>query len=191
MGRVIIGAVAAAIAMFIVGAIFLATPLIGVGWGTVDNLPAAEVRGALAANLPESGTYLVPGTQTPEQTAMYGQGPVATIHYNVGGSALDPATMLLAFVFYLVIAFFLAGGLWAVERQVRDFGSRARVVVAFVVAISAYANFRMPVWYHHDWGNAFYFFLADAVTLIAGGLIIARWFLPRARSAPAEAPTEV
>lgn len=190
MGRVIIGAIAAAVAMFIVGAIFLATPLIGLGWGTIGNMEAAEVRGALAANVPETGTYLVPGTQTPEQTAMYGQGPVATIHYNSGGSALDPSTMLMAFVFYLVIAFFLAAGLWAVERQVRDFGSRARVV-AFVVAVSAYANFRLPVWYHHDWASAFYFFLADAVTLAVGGLIVARWFLPHARGAPAEAPTEV
>lgn len=187
MGRVILGGVAAAVAMFIVGAIFLATPLIGLGWGTIANQPAAEVRGALAASVPETGTYLVPGTQTPEQTAMYGQGPVATIHYNSGGSALDPSTMLMAFVFYLVVAFFLAGGLWAVERQVRDFGSRARVVVAFVIGVSAYADFRLAVWYHHDWASAFYFFVADAVTLTVGGLIVARWFLPRPRAETAEA----
>lgn len=192
MGKVLLGAIVAAVAMFIMGFIFFATPLASLGHGDLANAQAAEVQSTLARNLPETGTYLVPSDGTPEQTVMYGQGPIATIHYNTDGFAsFDPGAMLAGFILYAVVAFFIAGALWAVERQVRDFGSRAKVVVALAFAAAAYIHLRMPIFYHHDWSHAVYFFIADAVTLAAGGLIIARWFLPRARSAPEEAPRDV
>ena len=80
MGRVIIGAAAAAIAMFIIGFLFFATPLVKLGTASLDNAQAAAVQQALAVNLPRTGTYFVPGADTPEQTVMYGQGPIATVH---------------------------------------------------------------------------------------------------------------
>ena len=29
-----------------------------------------------------------------------------------------------------------------------------------------------PIWYHHDWGNAIYLFIAESLSLIVAGLII-------------------
>jgi hypothetical protein len=192
MGKVLLGAVAAAVAMFVIGAIFFATPLRGLGQGNLANAEAAEVQGALAANLPRTGTYLVPDGGTQEQTVMYGQGPIATIHYNTGGfAAFDAGSMLLGFILYLVVAILIAAALWAMERQVRDFTTRAKVVAVIAVAAAAYIHLKMPIFYHHGWGHYVYFFIADAVTLAAGGLIIARWFLPRHSAAPADAPTDV
>ncbi len=192
MGRTLIGALAAAVAMFIIGAIFFATPLASLGHGGLPDTEAAEVQRALAVNLPETGTYVVPSDSTAQQTVMYGQGPIATIHYNTDGFAtFDAGSMLVGFILYVVIAFFIAGALWAIERQVHDFASRAKVVVALAATAAAYIHLRMPIFYHHDWAHAIYFFIADSVTLGAGGLIIARWFLPRARSAPADAPQDV
>lgn len=193
IGRVILGAMIAAVVMFILGALFYATPVRGMGQGNVPDQQAAEVQRALAANLPETGTYIVPDASTDAQTVMYGQGPIATIHYNTGGFAsFDSTAMLGGFILYLVIALLMAGALYAVERQVHDFASRARVVIGLVVMASAYIHLKMPIFYHHGWGHAIYAFVADAVTLGLGGLIIARFFLPHHRTqAPADAPTDV
>ncbi|HWH17456.1 MAG TPA: hypothetical protein VNT77_03835 [Allosphingosinicella sp.] len=192
MGRVIIGSAAAAIAMFIIGFIFYATPLSRMHVGSLDNAQAAAVQQALAANAPASGTYHVPSTDTPEQTVMYGQGPISTIHYNTNGySVADPGAMIGGLLLDFVVALLLGTALIGIDRRVPDFASRARLVVLFAIAASAYMHLGGPIWYHHDWGHFIYRFIVDALTLAAGGLIIARWFLPRAKAAPAGAPTDV
>ncbi|HEY1145694.1 MAG TPA: hypothetical protein VGE84_05075 [Allosphingosinicella sp.] len=191
MARVIIGAVAAAIAMFIIGFIFFATPLYKIGTASLDNAQAAAVQQALAANLPGTGTYFVPGAETPQQTVMYGQGPIATIHYNVGGfSVADPGAIIGGLALNFVVALLIGFGLLAVARRVPDFASRARLAVCFAVATAAFVHLGEPIWYHHDWSHSIYVFVADALALAAAGLVIARWFLPRA-TAPEGAPTDV
>lgn len=192
MGRVIIGAAAAAIAMLVIGFIFYGTPLNRLHVGSLENTQAATVQQALAANLPETGTYHVPSTATPEQTIMYGQGPIATVHYNVGGySSADPTAMIGGLVLDFVVALLMGAALIGIDRRVPDFGTRARVVVLFAIAASAYIHLGGPVWYHHDWGHFIFRFVVDALTIAAGGLIVARWFLPRVKAAPANAPTDV
>jgi hypothetical protein len=178
MGRVIIGAAAAAVAMFILGFIFYATPLAKLSYGTVDNAQAAAVQQSLAQNLPRTGTYAVPGVDTAEKTVMYGQGPVATVHYNSRGFApADPASLIGGLVFYFVIALLLGVALVGIAGRVPDFGSQARAIVISTVAASAFMHLSEPIFYHHDWGHFLYLFIADAIMLAAGGLIIARWFL--------------
>ena len=193
MGRVIIGAVAAAVAMFVVGFLFFATPLYKIGSSTLGNAEAAAVQQALAANLPATGTYFVPGADTPEKTVMYGQGPVATVHYNIGGfSVADPATLIGGLVFEFVIALLIGLALLAVADRVHDFASRARLVVVFSVAAAAFIHLGEPIWYHHDWRHAIYVFIGNAATLVVGGLIIARWFLGGVRQRVAvDPPTDV
>lgn len=184
MGRVIIGAAAAAIAMFIIGFIFYATPLARLAYGSIDNAQAAAVQQSLAANLPSTGTYSVPGVDTPETTIMYGQGPIATVHYNTSGFApADPASLVGGLVFYFVVALLVGLALVGISDRVLDFGSRARLVVVFAVAASALMNLGEPIFYHHDWGHFIYLFIADAIMLAAGGLIIARWFMGGIRTA--------
>lgn len=184
MGRVIIGAAAAAIAMFIIGFIFYATPLARLGYGSVDNAQAATVQQSLAANLPSTGTYAIPGVGTPEQTVMYGQGPIATVHYNSSGFApMDPAALVGGLVFYFVVALLIGLALVGVSDRVLDFGGRARLVVFFSVAAAAFMHLSEPIFYHHDWGHFIYRFVADAIMLAVAGLIIARWFLGGVRTA--------
>jgi len=194
MGRVLIGSIAAALAMFVIGFIFYATPLNRIATGSLDNAQAATVQRALAANLPGNGSFHVPSTTTPEQTVMYGQGPIATIHYNINGySSADPKTMIGGLVLDLVTALLIGVALIGIDRRVPDFASRARLVVLFALAASAYMHLGNPIWYHHGWTHFIYLFLVDALTLAAGGLIIARWFLPGGResskAAAGPAPT--
>ena len=194
MARALIGALIGAVAMFIIGFIFFATPLMKIGSATVDNAQAAAVQQAMAANLPRTGTYSIPSGDTPEQTVMYGQGPIATIHYNTSGfSIADPTVMIGGFVHMLVVALLMAVGLFTLSRYVPRFGEQVRLMILGIVGAAAFMRLGEPIWFHHDWGNAIYLFIADTISLSVAGLIILK-LLPRsplATAAPADTPTEV
>ncbi len=191
MIRVIIGAAAAAIAMFFIGFIFFATPLAKLGTANLEDAPAAAVQQALAANLPKTGTYSIPSVDTQAQTNMFSQGPIATVHYNTGGfAAMDTAALVGGLVFNFVVALLIGAALIGIDGRVPDFGSRARVAVLIAVAGAAFCHLGEPIYWHHDWPHHVYVFVADAAMLAAAGLILA-WFLPAARAAPADAPTDV
>jgi hypothetical protein len=194
MARALIGALIGAVAMFIIGFIFFATPLMKLGSATVDNAQAAAVQQAMAANLPRTGTYSIPSGDTPEQTVMYGQGPIATIHYNTSGfSIADPTVMIGGFIHMFVVALLMAVGLFTLSRYVPRFGEQVRLMILGIVGAAAFMRLGEPIWFHHDWGNAIYLFIADTISLGVAGLIILK-LLPRSppgTAAPADAPTEV
>jgi len=192
VARVIIGAIVAAIAMFFIGFIFFATPLAKLGMASIDDGQAAAVQQALAANLPRTGTYSVPGMDTQAQTNMFSRGPIATIHYNTGGfAAMDPASLVKGLVLNFLVALLIGAALIGIDRRVPDLGSRARVAVIVAVAATAYTHLGEPLYWHHDWGHFLYLFIADSAILAAAGIIVA-WFLPRSRAAaPADAPVDV
>ncbi|MGZ8346188.1 MAG: hypothetical protein ACXWUP_03630 [Allosphingosinicella sp.] len=193
MVRVIIGSAVAAIAMFVIGFIFFGPlGLSNLASVNVDDTQSATVQQTLAANLPRTGTYFIPNAErSPAQTVMYGQGPIATIHYNTGGFAANDTTQLLGgLVFNYLVALLFGAGLLGIHRNVVDFGTRARVAVIIAVAATAYTHLGEPLYYHHDWPHFIYLFIADGVALAAAGIIVA-WFLPVSRAAPAEAPVDV
>jgi len=192
MVRVILGAAAAALVMLFIGFIFFMTPLSRLSMANIDDAQAAAVQQALAANLPRTGTYSVPGMDTPAQTNMFSQGPIATVHYNTAGFAADdPMMLVVGLVFNFLVALLIGAALIGIDRRVPDFGSRARVAVIIAVAASAFTHLGEPIFWHHDWGHFIYLFIADAAMLAAAGLVMA-WFLPRAPvAAPADAPKDV
>jgi hypothetical protein len=191
MARVIIGSIAAALAMFVLGFLFYATPLAKLGMAGLDDSQAANVQQALAANLPRTGTYSVPGMDSPAQTNMYSQGPIAMVHYNSKGfAAMDSTSLAGGLVFNFVIALIIGAALVGVDRRVPDFPSRAKMVILFAAATAGFIHLGEPIYWHHDWGHFIYLFIADLVILSAGGLVIARWFLARP-TASREAPAEV
>ena len=179
IGRAIIGAVSAAIAMFILGFIFFATPLQKVSTGTLDNARAAAVQQSLAANIPTTGTYHVPSADTPEQSTMYSKGPIATINYNTGGfSPADPGVMIGGFIHMFIVALLIAVGLYTLSLYVPSFTERVRLLVLGTLGATIFMRLGEPIWYHPDWGHAIYMFVADSITLIVAGLIILK-MLPR------------
>jgi len=179
MARALIGAVAAAIAMFILGFVFYATPLMKLGSGTLDNVRAAAVQQALQANIPATGTYYVPSADTPEQTVMYGTGPIATIHYNSRGfSVASPSVMIGGFIHMLMVTLLMAAGLFTLSRYVTSFGDQVRLLVLGTIGAAAFMRLGEPIWYQHDWSHAIYVFVAESISLIVAGLIILK-LLPR------------
>jgi hypothetical protein len=187
MFKLTLGALAAAVAMFITGFVFYATPLSMIQYKGVGETEQAAVQGALAANLTATGTgtYMIPSPDSAEGSVMYGKGPIATVHYNAKGfSTEDASGMIGGFVQEFIVCMILAFALSKLDRRVPDFASRAQIVVGFAVAASGLINLGQPVWMHEDWSYAVYAFLADAAMLAIPGLIIARWFLPTAAEMP-------
>jgi hypothetical protein len=191
IGRALIGGVVAAIAMFILGFIFYATPLYKLGSASLDNRQAAAVQQSLAQHIGRTGTYFVPSGDTPEQTVMYGQGPIATIHYNSAGfSIADPGVMIGGFLQMLVVTLLMAVGLYTLSMHVPGFGERVRLLVLGVVGAAVFMRLGDPIWFHQDWSHAIYLFIADCVSLIVAGLVILK-LLPKhgmATSAGAAGP---
>jgi hypothetical protein len=192
IGRALVGAALAALAMFILGFVFFATPLNNLAFKSLPDAQAASVQTVLAQNMPGTGTYAVPSDSTAQQTILYGRGPIATVHYNTNGFAVGgTSTMVGGLVHLFVVALLMAAGLGALSRYVPNFGEQVRLLVLGVVGAAVFTRLGEPIWFHHDWGHAIYRFVADCISLILAGLIILK-LLPQARSAaPAEAPTEV
>jgi len=194
MIRVIIGAIPAALAMFLLGFILYASGVQKVVTGNVEDAPAQAIQQTLKANLPRTGTYVIPDPGvSPQQMQAYSEGGIATIHYNTGRyAAMSPGSLIAGLLLDFVVALLIGAALIGIDRRVPDFGSRARVVVIVAVAASAYINLLGPIFYHHGYAHFIYRFIADALVLSVAGLIIARWFLPNhTRAAPADAPTGV
>lgn len=185
MIRVIIGAVPAALAMFVIGFIFFASGLQNISTRSLDDNQAATVQQALASTMQGTGTYIVPNPDgSAAQTVMYGKGPIATVHYNMSGfPAMDATALVGGLVLNFVVALLIGAALIGIDRRVPDFASRARVVAIVAVAASAFNHLGEPLYYHHDWGHFIYLFVADSLALVAAGLIIAKWFLPKGDSA--------
>lgn len=187
MLKMALGSCVAAIAMFVTGFLFYATPLQGIAFSAVDDAKGAAIQGALADNLSASGTgtYTIPNPSTSDGGVGYIQGPIATIHYsNQGYPIADMSVLAWGFLHELIICFLLGWALMGIDRRVPDYISRGKTVIMFSLAASAFVHLGNPIWYHHDWTYEIYRFVADAVMLIVAGMILARWFLPVAAEMP-------
>ena len=180
MVRIVIGSIAGAVAMFIAGFIFWATPLNYLAYAGATDAQNAAVQLSLAQNLPRTGVYLVPNPGSKDGANGYSKGPVATINYNIRGfSTSDPAAMIGGFVQEWVVSLMIALSLFAVAGRVTDFASRARLAIGLSAAATVMIVTSDPIWMHGDWRYAIYALIADLAMLSASGVVIARWFLPK------------
>ena len=186
MGRAVIGAVAGAIVMFILGFVFYATPLQKVATASLDDRQAAAVQTTLAASMPRTGTYFLPDpTQSQSQATMYSLGPIATIHYNMKGFAIGSTkTMIAGFIQMLIVSLLLAAALYYVVRHVAAFGDQLKILLFTVLSATIFIRLGTPIWYHYDWPHAIYSFIADSLSLGVAGLIMLKLMPHRAAAAP-------
>jgi len=184
MFKLVIGSFASALAMFVAGFLYFAGPIALTGYSRTSEAQSAAVQAALAANLPQTGTYMIPDPSTQSGTTLYGKGPVATVHFNTMGFSLQSMDgMIWGFVLYLGAAILMAGGL----SHVPDFRGRVVVVACFAVAASSLAILTDPIFLHQDWAYAMFTFVGSVLILCVGGLVLARWFL----SSDAQKPQEI
>jgi nitrate reductase NapE component len=195
IGRTLVGGIVAGIILFVVGAIFWATPLHQLAFKTAPDQEGAAVQLALAQNLSRTGTgaYVIPYPNTQQGGALHSNGPIATVHFNTQGySPNDMSALLPGFVFAIVAGLLMSLGLSVLGAN-RSFGERARLVVFLSVGFTLWTILARPVFSHFGWGYWFYQFITETTALILAGLVVVRWFLPHphARTAPADAPAEV
>ena len=175
MFKLAIGSFASAFAMFIAGFLYFAGPIAMMGYSTANESQSAAVQTALAANLSQTGTYMIPDPSTQSGTTLYGKGPIATVHYNSKGFSLESVDgMAWGFALYLAAAILMAGGL----SHVPDFRVRGVVVACFAVAASSLTILTDPIFLHQDWAYAIFSFVGSVLILSVGGLVLARWFMP-------------
>jgi hypothetical protein len=188
MIRTVIGGVVGGIVLFVLGFIFWATPLGEIAYSNAGEAESAAVQTALAQNLTKSGTgtYVIPNPKTAQGTVLYGNGPIAQVYFNTSGfAATDMSMMLPGIIVAIVSGLLMAFGLAAVGG--RSFTSMAQLVVCFSLGFTVWEFLGTPVFNHFGWGFWIYSFIAESVSLIVAGLVIARWFLPHHQRA-AEAP---
>jgi hypothetical protein len=192
MARTLIGGLVGGIILFVMGYIFWATPLGEIPYTKATDAQNAAVQTALAQNLTPTGTgtYIIPAHQSPEGAVLYAKGPIATVDFNVAGFSPDDMTMILpGFIVALISGMLMAFGLAAVGGG-RSFADMARLVVLFSLGFTIWEYLATPIFNHFGWGYWIYAFIAESVSLILAGLVIVRWFVPRAHAAPAAAAPE-
>jgi hypothetical protein len=190
MVRILIGSIVGGLAQWIGGAIFWGTPLSKLAFHVAPDPANANVQLALAQNLAPTGTgtYYVPWPDSAEGTILHGKGPVALIHFNMSGFPLMSGTALIEGLILSIVSILLIGlALHAIGSRVQDFASRAKLVVLFAVAATLYFTLGQPIFnYYMPWGYFIYLALSQVLGLIAGGLVLVRWFMPAATAASPE-----
>ncbi|HEU0100211.1 MAG TPA: hypothetical protein VFQ67_15750 [Allosphingosinicella sp.] len=191
MIRTVIGGLVAGIIIFVVGFIFWATPLGELAYSRADEAQNAAVQASLAQNLTPSGTgtYIIPAHNSAAGAVLYAKGPIATVHFNTRGYSPDDMSMILpGFIVAVVAGLLIAFGLAAVGGG-RSFAELARLVVCVSLGFTVWEYLGSPIFNHYGWGHWIYAFVAESVSLILAGLVVARFFMPHHRSeAPAAAP---
>jgi hypothetical protein len=195
MVRTFLGGLVGGVILFVMGFIFWATPLGEIPYSRAGDPQNAAIQLALNQNLTPTGTgaYVVPMTQSPQGAILYAQGPIATVFFNTQGYSPDDMSMLLpGFIAALVAGLLMAFGLAAVGGGGRSFAGTARLVVLFSLGFCVWEYLASPIFNHFGWTYWIYSFVAESASLIFAGLVIARWFLPRAQeAAPAAAAPEM
>ena len=180
MRQLVLGSLAAGLAMWIVGFIFWG-PLLGwIPFVAIEDATAAEVQKALAAHLGPVGTgvYSVPSAATTTGTVLHANGPVAIVHFtNSGFPAFDTSALLWGLVFAMVCAFVIHLALRLVAANL-DFAQRLTLVALIAVAVAGYSDLGQPIFNHAPWRYHLYLFVSDVATWMAAGVVLARWFLP-------------
>jgi hypothetical protein len=191
MTRSFLGGIVAGFILFALGFVFWQTPLSGLAYKNLPDAQGAAVQTALAQNLTQTGTgtYRIPDPKNQQGALLFAKGPIATVDYNTDGfSPTGTAGLLPSLIVAMGAGMLLAFGLGAVAAG-RTFGDLARLAVFASLGFCAWIFLATPIANHFGWGFWVYAFIAEAVSFIAAGLVVARWFVPHGhRERPAEAP---
>jgi hypothetical protein len=163
-----VGVFAAAATMFFLGFVFFG--LLGAMLYTpLDPAAATALKASLGQHLSATGTYMIP----PDEEA-WRTGPSAIVSFVAAGDAnLTGAAEGIGFLHGLVTAFLIA---LALKASGGDARRQMRVALWYGLAAAVFMHLGDPIWYGFDWRTNLIEFACEAVMIVAGGLVLAKWF---------------
>ena len=163
-----VGVFAAAILMFFLGFVFFG--LLGAMHHTpLDPGTATALQDALARELSATGTYMIPGEEEAWRI-----GPSALVSFVAAGGANAMGTAEgMGFLHCLVSALLIGLALKATGGDARR---RMAVALWYGLAAAVFMHLGDPIWYGFDWRTNLIEFAFEAVMIVAGGLVLAKWF---------------
>jgi hypothetical protein len=182
MARTFIGGLVGGIIIFVFGYVFWGSPLGEISYNRAGDTQNAAIQTALAQNLTQTGTgtYIIPTHGSAQGAVLYAKGPIATVEFNTAGFSPNDMSMLLpGFIVSIVAGLLMAFGLASVGGGGRSFANLARLVVLYSLGFTVWEYLGTPIFNHFGWGHWIYAFIAESVSLIVAGLVVARWFMPR------------
>jgi len=179
MKKFLLAPLLAALAMFVLGAVYWMSPFPYKVLGRVaDDRAAADT---LAKIFPETGTYLVPGVylDAKTMTELYQRGPVVLVQFvKEGHPDMEPAVLVEGYVHYFVVALLLALFLCKIQPTFVGYCCVVKATTLIGVIGAVFVCLSNPIWWHQAWGwhlvNALYTVLA----FLVGGLVLGIFFKP-------------
>ena len=182
MGKVVLAALAAAVAMHIFGMIWwMALPFAG---DSMIPMPDENVAQVIDEATTKSGAYYLPVApnddyKDPAFVERHRKGPIALLLVRKEGrEPMDGAMLGKGFAHYFVVALLLGVVLRRVLGSLPSYGARVGVVALAGLAGIVYSNLAYPIWWHHDaafWVmNTVYL----ALSVLIGGLVLAAIIKP-------------
>lgn len=194
MGRLVVGALAAGIVVFMWGAIsHMATPIGKMGFRSFPN--EETIVAAMKGSIHETGIYLfpdMPDSQTPTESetsaweARYKQGPTGFLVYHTdGGEAMSPR-QLLTELGSSVFAGLLAAG---VLSQVKS-GYLGRVLIVTLMGMFGFVSINISYWNWYRFPIDFTTgaVLDEIIGWFLGGLVLAAIVKPLKITKPTSDP---
>lgn len=176
MKNFVIAPAVAALAMFIWGFIYYGVS--GLPYRVMQ--PSATLAPVLA-QLPASGTYLVPDPRDGQDPAQY-KGPVAMLNYTAQPRSMG-ATMALGYLHGFVTCALLALLLWRTGAGLDGFGCKFMFCVMTGLLVTFFTRAGGVVWWHNDLAWALAEMAYEVVAFALVGAILAKLVTPKPASA--------
>lgn len=181
MKNVIIGAVVAAIIVFVFQAMsWMVLPIHENSMKYTAQQDA--LIAALAENLPDDGVYAIPNLppgSTSEQhdafeKSMVGK-PYALLHFHKSYDGMMAMQMVYGFLLDFLAAFILAYVLWTSGDRFAGFGSKLMLALAFALFVILQSSLMMANWWQTPWHYLSGEITDHFVGWLLGGAWLAWW----------------
>lgn len=178
MGRLVLGVVAATLAVYFWGFLYWGlNPLPYQAWKVAPDDAAAQQ--ALRDAFPESGTYYVPANANPARDELYLAGPVAFVHLDRDGRpSFVPAQMVKGFVLVAVTVSLIALALRRSLAGLPSYGARAGVAITWGLAAALMIDIGDNVWWFVPIEWKIHQAIYDASAFAIAGLVLAAFLRP-------------